>query len=174
MVEKTVSRDIQELVLKEGCTLILDMKLSRLQRIARCTGSPIISFPEVLDNPKLKQCDYFHTEKFVEEHNSASEGGKRLSKTLMFLEGFPRPLGCTVCLLNYRYLYGAFIQLFQINFSFFFKIYVGLFLSYESKMKIDASFSYVYSSENFLVKTCPCMKTGPIPKSYSSLLSTCP
>ncbi|KAM0882010.1 hypothetical protein ACQ4PT_032622 [Festuca glaucescens] len=98
MVEKTVSRDIQELLLKEGCTLILDMKLSRLQRIARCTGSPIISFPEVLDNPKMKQCDYFHTEKFIEEHNSASEGGKRLSKTLMFLEGFPRPLGCTILL----------------------------------------------------------------------------
>ncbi|CAM0910696.1 unnamed protein product [Alopecurus aequalis] len=98
MVEKTVSRDIQELLLKEGCTLILDMKLSRLERIARCTGSPIISLSEVLDNPKLKQCDYFHTEKFIEEHNSASEGGKRLSKTLMFLEGFPRPLGCTILL----------------------------------------------------------------------------
>ncbi|XP_044962353.1 1-phosphatidylinositol-3-phosphate 5-kinase FAB1A-like isoform X1 [Hordeum vulgare subsp. vulgare] len=98
MVEKTVSRDIQELLLKEGCTLILDMKLSRLQRIARCTGSPIISFPEVLDQPKLKQCDYFHTEKFIEEHNIASEGGKRLSKTLTFLEGFPRPLGCTILL----------------------------------------------------------------------------
>ncbi|KQJ94785.1 putative 1-phosphatidylinositol-3-phosphate 5-kinase FAB1D [Brachypodium distachyon] len=98
MVEKTVSRDIQELLLRQGCTLILDMKLSRLQRIARCTGSPIISFPEVLDKPKLKQCDYFHIEKFIEEHNDASEGGKRLSKTLMFLEGFPRPLGCTILL----------------------------------------------------------------------------
>uniref|UniRef100_A0ACD6AI51 Uncharacterized protein n=1 Tax=Avena sativa TaxID=4498 RepID=A0ACD6AI51_AVESA len=98
MVEKTVSRDIQEVLLREGCTLILDMKLSRLQRIARCTGSPILSFPEVLNNPKLKQCDYFHTEKFVEEHNSDGEGGKRLSKTLMFLEGFPRPLGCTILL----------------------------------------------------------------------------
>lgn len=134
MVEKTVSRDIQELLLKEGCTLILDMKLSRLQRIARCTGSPIISFPEVLDQPKLKQCDYFHTEKFVEEHNIASEGGKRLSKTLMFLEGFPRPLGCTVCLLSYYYLYGAFIQSFQFHSSLSPKIYVTLFLLSKSKM----------------------------------------
>ncbi|AQK51227.1 Putative 1-phosphatidylinositol-4-phosphate 5-kinase/ zinc ion binding family [Zea mays] len=74
------------------------MKLNRLQRIARCTGSPIISFSEVLDKPKLKQCDYFHIEKFIEEHNNASEGGKMPSKTLMFLEGFPRPLGCTILL----------------------------------------------------------------------------
>ncbi|CAD6246305.1 unnamed protein product [Miscanthus lutarioriparius] len=98
LVEKTVSRNIQELLLKEGVTLILDMKLNRLQRIARCTGSPIISFSEVLDKPKLKQCDYFHIEKIIEEHNNASEGGKMTSKTLMFLEGFPRPLGCTILL----------------------------------------------------------------------------
>uniref|UniRef100_A0A0E0LQD7 1-phosphatidylinositol-3-phosphate 5-kinase n=1 Tax=Oryza punctata TaxID=4537 RepID=A0A0E0LQD7_ORYPU len=98
LVEKTVSRDIQELLLKEGVTLIFDMKLNRLKRIARCTGSPIISFSEVLDRPKLKRCDSFHIEKFIEEHNSASDGGKRLSKTLMFLEGFPKPLGCTILL----------------------------------------------------------------------------
>ncbi|KAK3122502.1 hypothetical protein QOZ80_8AG0614490 [Eleusine coracana subsp. coracana] len=98
MVEKTVSRNIQELLLKEGVSLILDMKLHRLERIARCTDSPIISFSEVLDRPKLKQCDNFYIEKFIEEHNSTSEGGKMPSKTLMFLEGFPRPLGCTILL----------------------------------------------------------------------------
>ncbi|CAO2210439.1 unnamed protein product [Urochloa humidicola] len=98
MVEKTVSRNIQELLLKEGVTLILDMKLHRLQRIARCTGSPIISFSDVLNKPKLKQCDYFHIEKFTEEHNTVGESGKMPSKTLMFLEGFPCPLGCTILL----------------------------------------------------------------------------
>ncbi|AQK78066.1 Putative 1-phosphatidylinositol-4-phosphate 5-kinase/ zinc ion binding family [Zea mays] len=35
---------------------------------------------------------------FTEEHNNASEGGKMTSKTLMFLEGFPCPLGCTILL----------------------------------------------------------------------------
>ena len=101
MVEKTVSRDIQELLLKEGVTLVLDMKLNRLQRIARCSGAPILSFSEVLSKPKLKQCDYFHIEKVTEEHNlTCSTGvGKRPSKTLMFLEGFHKPLGCTVGLL---------------------------------------------------------------------------
>jgi len=98
MVEKTVSRDIQELLHKEGVTLVLDMKLNRLQRIARCSGAPILSFSEVLSKPKLKQCDYFHIEKVTEEHNlTCSTGvGKRPSKTLMFLEGFHKPLGCTV------------------------------------------------------------------------------
>ena len=96
MAEKTVSRDIQELLLNEGATLVLDMKLNRLQRIALCSGSPIVSVSEILSAPKLKQCDYFHIEKFVEEHNHTGEGGKRPSKTLMFLEGLPKPLGCTV------------------------------------------------------------------------------
>ncbi|KAL6651679.1 hypothetical protein ACP70R_010604 [Stipagrostis hirtigluma subsp. patula] len=96
LVEKTVSRDIQELLLKEGVTLVLDMKLNRLQRISRCSGSPIVQFSDVLIKPKLKQCDYFHIEKVVEEHNHAGEVGKGPSKTLMFLEGFHRPSGCTV------------------------------------------------------------------------------
>ncbi|MQL72762.1 hypothetical protein Taro_005122 [Colocasia esculenta] len=98
LVEKTVSRDIQESLLAKGVTLVFDMKLHRLERIARCTGSPIISSSEIPVNPKLKQCDFFHIEKFAEEHNSLSEGGKKPSKTLMFFEGCPKPLGCTILL----------------------------------------------------------------------------
>ncbi|KAE8778076.1 1-phosphatidylinositol-3-phosphate 5-kinase [Hordeum vulgare] len=99
LVEKTVSRDIQELLLNQGVTLVLDMKLDRLQRIARCSGSPIVSVLDIMTTTKLKQCDYFHIEKVTEEHNGAGgEGGKRPLKTLMFLEGFPRPLGCTILL----------------------------------------------------------------------------
>ncbi|GJN01223.1 hypothetical protein PR202_ga18470 [Eleusine coracana subsp. coracana] len=87
MVEKTVSRDIQELLLKQGVTLVLDMKLNRLQRIARFSGSSILSFSEVLsNNPKLKQCDYFHIEKVMEEQNHTSGVGKRaLPKTFIVL-----------------------------------------------------------------------------------------
>nr|CAD1838763.1 unnamed protein product [Ananas comosus var. bracteatus] len=73
------------------------MKLHRLERIARCLGSPIISFADVLMKPKLNKCDFFHIEKFVEDHDS-SEVGKRPSKTLIFFEGFPKPLGCTILL----------------------------------------------------------------------------
>ncbi|KAK6276842.1 hypothetical protein POUND7_017165 [Theobroma cacao] len=103
LVEKTVSRDVQECILAKGITLVFDMKLHRLERVARCTGSPIIP-SDTLMNQKLKQsdsfkqCDSFHIEKFVEEHACFGEGGKRPTKTLMFLEGCPKHLGCTILL----------------------------------------------------------------------------
>ncbi|ONK58011.1 uncharacterized protein A4U43_C09F6920 [Asparagus officinalis] len=98
LVERSVSRDMQEFLLEKGMTLVFDMKLTRLNRIARCIGSPIISCTDILTCSKVKQCDMFRIEKFIEEHNCSSEGGKRSSKTLMFLEGFPKPLGCTILL----------------------------------------------------------------------------
>ncbi|PKA51728.1 Putative 1-phosphatidylinositol-3-phosphate 5-kinase FAB1D [Apostasia shenzhenica] len=97
LVEKSVSRDIQEALLTKGITLVFDMKLPRLERIARCTGSHIISLGDTMSRPILKRCDFFHIDKFVEEHNSSLEG-KRLMKTLLFFEGCPKPLGCTILL----------------------------------------------------------------------------
>lgn len=97
LVEKAVSRDVQESLQAKGITLVFDMKLPRLERIARCTGSHIVSSAEGLLNAKLKQCDTFRTEKVVEEyHFSYNEGARRLAKTLMFFEGCPIPLFCTV------------------------------------------------------------------------------
>ncbi|KAL3845590.1 hypothetical protein ACJIZ3_002993 [Penstemon smallii] len=97
LVEKSVSRDIQESILAKGMTLVFDMKLHRLERVARCIGSPILS-SDLSIGQKLRQCDSFHIEKFVEEHIVSTEGGKKLSKTLMFLEGAPSRLGCTILL----------------------------------------------------------------------------
>lgn len=97
LVEKSVSRDIQESILKKGMTLVFDMKLHRLERVARCTGSPILSL-DTLTSQKLKQCDSFYIEKFVEELVGSGEGGKKPSKTLMFIEGCPTRLGCTILL----------------------------------------------------------------------------
>ncbi|KAJ9146033.1 hypothetical protein P3X46_028352 [Hevea brasiliensis] len=97
LVEKSVSRDLQESILAKGITLVYDMKLHRLERVARCTGSPILSSDTLLGQ-KLKQCDSFHIEKFVEEHAGLGEGGKKPSKTLMFIEGCPTRLGCTILL----------------------------------------------------------------------------
>lgn len=97
LVEKTVSRDIQEFILAKGMTLVIDMKLHRLQRVARCTGSSILS-SDTLTGKKLRQCDSLYFEKFVEEHAASGENGKKPSKTLMFLEGCPTRLGCTVSL----------------------------------------------------------------------------
>lgn len=101
LVEKTVSRDVQESVLAKGITLVFDMKQHRLKRVACCTGSAIIPSDHLIgqkqkQNDSYKQCDSFHIEKFVEEHACSGEGGKRPSKTLMFLEGCPKHLCCTV------------------------------------------------------------------------------
>ncbi|KAJ8760552.1 hypothetical protein K2173_015219 [Erythroxylum novogranatense] len=97
LVEKSVSRDVQESILAKGMTLVYDMKLHRLERVARCTGSPILT-SDGLSSQKLKQCDSFYIEKFVEEHAALGEGGKKPSKTLMFIEGCPTRLGCTILL----------------------------------------------------------------------------
>ncbi|CAJ1976850.1 unnamed protein product [Sphenostylis stenocarpa] len=97
LVERTVSRDIQESILAKGMTLVLDMKLHRLERVARCTGSPILSCDN-LNGQKLRHCEFIYFEKFVEEHDGVSEGGKKPIKTLMFIEGCPTRLGCTILL----------------------------------------------------------------------------
>lgn len=100
LIEKSAARFVQELLRAKGMTLILDMKLHRLQRIARCTGSPIIS-PDDVQNQTLKHCESFHLEKFIEEHAVVGEGGKKPAKTLMFLEGLPTRFGCTVSFISF-------------------------------------------------------------------------
>ncbi|PHT44781.1 hypothetical protein CQW23_13939 [Capsicum baccatum] len=94
LVEKSVYRDIQEYALLKGLTLVLDIKQHRLERVAQYTGSPIIS-SELLESQKLKQCDSFHFEKFLEEHTSSGDSGKTPSKTLMFIRDGSNRLGCT-------------------------------------------------------------------------------
>ncbi|CAN4119531.1 unnamed protein product [Withania somnifera] len=97
LVENAVSRDIQESILKKGVTLVFDMKQHRLEKVARCTGS---LSTDILVGPKLRQCDSFHFEKFVEEHSASGDAGKKPSKTLMFIEGCPTRLGCTILLMG--------------------------------------------------------------------------
>ncbi|KAJ4965632.1 hypothetical protein NE237_017481 [Protea cynaroides] len=103
LVEKSVPRVVQESLLDRRVTLVFDMKLHHLGRIARYTGSQVVSCTENLMNLNLKPCDSFHCksfhfEKFVEEHDSYGEGGQKPRTTLMFLEGCRRPLGCTILL----------------------------------------------------------------------------
>lgn len=49
LVEKSVSRDIQEYALRKGLTLVFDIKQHQLKRVAQCTGSSIIS-SEILES----------------------------------------------------------------------------------------------------------------------------
>ncbi|KAG6468406.1 hypothetical protein ZIOFF_073091 [Zingiber officinale] len=98
LVEKNISRDIQESLIEKGITMVSDMKHHRLARISLCTGSPIISSSNFPTKLILPHCDFFHFERFVEEYSNVSEGGKKPSKTLMYLEGFQKPLGFTILL----------------------------------------------------------------------------
>ncbi|XP_077240890.1 1-phosphatidylinositol-3-phosphate 5-kinase FAB1B-like isoform X2 [Tasmannia lanceolata] len=98
LVEKSVSRFAQEYLLAKDISLVLNIKRPLLERIARCTGAQVVPSIDHLSSQKLGHCEMFHVEKFLEEHGSAGQGGKKLVKTLMFIEGCPKPLGCTVLL----------------------------------------------------------------------------
>jgi 1-phosphatidylinositol-3-phosphate 5-kinase len=98
LVEKTVSRYAQDKLLEREISVVLNVKRPLLERIARCTGAQIVASPEYLMAPTAGQCEVFHIEKFVEVHDYKGQGGRPGPKYLMFFEGCPRPLGCTVLL----------------------------------------------------------------------------
>eukprot|EP00268_Persea_americana_P049582 TRINITY_DN5323_c0_g1_i1.p1 TRINITY_DN5323_c0_g1~~TRINITY_DN5323_c0_g1_i1.p1 ORF type:complete len:1842 (+),score=350.49 TRINITY_DN5323_c0_g1_i1:1315-6840(+) len=98
LVEKSVSRYAQDYLLSKDISLVLNVKRPLLERMARCTGAQIVPSIDHLSSPKLGHCEMFHVEKLLEEHGSAGQCGKKLVKTLMFFEGCPKPLGCTVLL----------------------------------------------------------------------------
>ncbi|KAK9112380.1 hypothetical protein Scep_019899 [Stephania cephalantha] len=96
LVEKSVSRYAQEYLLAKDISLVLNIKRPLLDRIARCTGAQIVPSIDHISSSKLGYCEMFHVEKFLEEHGSTGRDGKKLVKTLMFFEGCPKPLGCTL------------------------------------------------------------------------------
>ncbi|KAL4613918.1 hypothetical protein ACB092_07G017000 [Castanea dentata] len=98
LVEKSVSRYAQEYLLAKDISLVLNIKRPLLERIARCTGAKIVPSIDHFATPKLGYCGSFHVEKFLEVDGSAGRGGKKLTKTLMFFEGCPKPFGCTILL----------------------------------------------------------------------------
>lgn len=100
LVEKSVSRFAQDYILEKGIALVLNIKRPLLERIARCTGAQIIPSIDHLSSQKLGYCETFHVERFAEDLDTAVQGGKKMSKTLMFFEGCPKPLGCTVSLMS--------------------------------------------------------------------------
>lgn len=99
LVEKSVSRYAQEYLLEKDISLVLNIKRPLLERIARCSGGQIVPSIDQLSSSKLGYCDVFHVARFLEEHGSTGQSGKKLAKTLMYFEGCPKPLGCTVSLL---------------------------------------------------------------------------
>ncbi|XP_020114885.1 putative 1-phosphatidylinositol-3-phosphate 5-kinase FAB1C [Ananas comosus] len=96
LVEKSVSSYAQELLSKD-ISLVLNIKRKLLDRISRCTGAQIASSIDNVPLAKLGQCEMFRVEK-VKECSSGKDPGNKSIKTLMFFEGCPMRLGCTVLL----------------------------------------------------------------------------
>ncbi|KAL1568558.1 1-phosphatidylinositol-3-phosphate 5-kinase [Salvia divinorum] len=98
LVEKSVSSFAQEQLLEKEISLVLNVKRPLLERIARCTGALVTPSIDHLPKTRLGHCELFHLEKITEDHESVNQFNKKPSKTLMFFEGCPRRLGCTVVL----------------------------------------------------------------------------
>ncbi|XP_031114168.1 putative 1-phosphatidylinositol-3-phosphate 5-kinase FAB1C [Ipomoea triloba] len=95
LVEKSVSSYAQELLLAKEISLVLNVKRPVLERIARCTGASVTPSVDNISTTRLGHCELFRLEKVAEEHEPTN---KKPSKTLMFFDGCPRRLGCTVLL----------------------------------------------------------------------------
>ncbi|XP_011075701.1 putative 1-phosphatidylinositol-3-phosphate 5-kinase FAB1C isoform X1 [Sesamum indicum] len=98
LVEKTVSSFALEHLLAKEISLVLNVKRPLLERIARCSGASITPSTDHISTARLGHCELFHLEKVSEDHEPLNQFNKKPSKTLMFLEGCPRRLGCTVVL----------------------------------------------------------------------------
>lgn len=96
LVEKSVSSFAQEHLLAKEISLVLNVKRPLLEWIARCTGATLTPSIDHLSTTRLGNCELFHLEKVSEGHEPLNQFNKKPCKTLMFFEGCPRRLGCTV------------------------------------------------------------------------------
>ncbi|KAB1208192.1 putative 1-phosphatidylinositol-3-phosphate 5-kinase FAB1C [Morella rubra] len=98
LVEKSVSSYAQEYLLAKEISLVLNVKRPLLERIARCTGAVITPSIDSISMARMGHCELFRLERVAEEHETPNQFHKKPSKTLMYFEGCPRRLGCTVLL----------------------------------------------------------------------------
>uniref|UniRef100_A0A673ZEV3 1-phosphatidylinositol 3-phosphate 5-kinase n=1 Tax=Salmo trutta TaxID=8032 RepID=A0A673ZEV3_SALTR len=89
LVEKTVSRIAQDMLLEHGITLVINVKPQVLDRVSRMTqGDLVMSMDQLLTKPRLGTCQKFYLHSFQLANNEL--------KTLMFFEGCSPQLGCTI------------------------------------------------------------------------------
>uniref|UniRef100_A0A671SYS0 1-phosphatidylinositol 3-phosphate 5-kinase n=1 Tax=Sinocyclocheilus anshuiensis TaxID=1608454 RepID=A0A671SYS0_9TELE len=89
LVEKTVSRIAQDMLLEHGISLVINVKPQVLDRVSRMTqGDLVISMDQLLTKPRLGTCHKFYLHFFQLPNNEM--------KSLMFFDGCPPQLGCTI------------------------------------------------------------------------------
>ncbi|XP_028393496.1 1-phosphatidylinositol 3-phosphate 5-kinase-like isoform X2 [Dendronephthya gigantea] len=94
LVEKTVSRLAQDMLLQRGISVILNINPKLMSRISRCVNGDVLLSLDQGSRPRLGTCKKFKIEKFV------FENGER--KTLAFFEGCSPSLGATIVLRGAR------------------------------------------------------------------------
>lgn len=92
LVHKNVAGIAQDLLRDNGITLVLDVKLSVFDRLARCMQCDIVTSIDsnVGDKPKLGTCKRFYVKNFTEADGS--------SKSIMFFEIPFSQRGCSLLL----------------------------------------------------------------------------
>ncbi|KAL0877824.1 hypothetical protein Bca101_027530 [Brassica carinata] len=98
LVEKSVSSYAQQYLLEKDISLVLNVKRSLLDQIARCTGAVVCPSVDRISTARLGYCELFRTEKVLEQHEVGNQSNRKPSRTLMYFEGCPKRLGCTVVL----------------------------------------------------------------------------
>ncbi|CAA7052278.1 unnamed protein product [Microthlaspi erraticum] len=98
LVEKSVSSYAQEYIREKDISLVLNVKRSLLDQIARCTGAVVCPSVDSIATARLGHCETFRIEKVLEQQEAGNHSNRKLSRTLMYFEGCPRRLGCTVVL----------------------------------------------------------------------------
>ncbi|XP_034430000.1 1-phosphatidylinositol 3-phosphate 5-kinase isoform X3 [Hippoglossus hippoglossus] len=89
LVEKTVSRIAQDMLLEHGITLVINVKPQVLDRVSHMTqGDLVMSMDQLLTKPRLGTCHKFYMQPFTLANNEV--------KTLMFFEGCLPHLGCSI------------------------------------------------------------------------------
>ncbi|KYQ54129.1 Putative 1-phosphatidylinositol-3-phosphate 5-kinase [Trachymyrmex zeteki] len=93
LIHRSVARLAQDRLRECGVTLVLNVKLSILKRVARCTGASIVNTIDAHISARymLGTCKKFYLRNFPDE--------RRGIKTLMYFEGCANPhLGATIVL----------------------------------------------------------------------------
>ncbi|XP_068238143.1 1-phosphatidylinositol 3-phosphate 5-kinase isoform X3 [Palaemon carinicauda] len=92
LVEKSIAFLAREYLQAHGITLVMNVKPSVMERVARCTQAELVSSIDAqLKKPVLGLCHSFYV-------RSYPMPGKDKTKTLMFFDGCATHLGCTVIL----------------------------------------------------------------------------
>ncbi|XP_048546330.1 putative 1-phosphatidylinositol-3-phosphate 5-kinase FAB1C [Triticum urartu] len=130
LVEKSVPMYAQQLLAKD-ISLVLNVKRSLLERISRCTGAKIASSIDNITSARLGQCQAFWIER-VAESLAPKDSNRKSIKTLMFFDGCPRRLGCTVLLRGTSYE-----ELRKVKLALQFAVFAAYQLSLETSYLAD-------------------------------------